>query len=198
MSITLPDLPYSKESLEPYISAKTIDFHYGKHHNTYVLNTIKLIEGTELENANLESIITKTHGDSFKLGIYNNAAQVWNHTFYWKCMKPNGGIIPDGNISDKINMDFGSFQKFADDFKNAAVTQFGSGWVWLVLENKKLKIVKTSNADTPIVHNLKPLLTIDVWEHAYYLDYQNRRPDYVTNFIDKLINWDFVNYNLEF
>jgi Fe-Mn family superoxide dismutase len=198
MTIVLPELPFPKDALEPYISLKTVEFHYGKHHNTYVMNTKKLVEGTELENASLEDIITKTSGDSFKVGIFNNAAQVWNHTFYWKCMQPNGGGIPTGKIAERINLDFGNPQRFAEEFKNAATTQFGSGWAWLVLENNKLKIIKTSNADTPLVHNLKPLLTVDVWEHAYYLDYQNRRPDYLANFIEKLINWDFVNYNLEF
>lgn len=198
MAIVLPELPFPKESLEPYISAKTIEFHYGKHHNTYVMNTNKLIENTVLEKLNLEEIILKTYGDNLKIGIFNNAAQVWNHSFYWQCIKPNGGNVPSGKIAERINLDFGNYQKFVNEFKNAAVTQFGSGWAWLVLENNKLEIIKTSNADTPIAHNQKPLLTIDVWEHAYYLDYQNRRPDYVTNFIDKLINWDFVNSNLEF
>jgi superoxide dismutase, Fe-Mn family len=198
MPVILPELPFPKDSLEPYISAKTLDFHYGKHHSIYVMNTNKLVENTDLEKLNLEEIIIKSYSDSRKIGIFNNAAQVWNHSFYWKCIQPNGGNVPTGKIAERINLDFFSYQKFADEFKNAAVTHFGSGWVWLVLENKKLKIIKTSNADTPLVHNLKPLLTIDVWEHAYYLDYQNRRPDYVTNFIDKLINWDFVNFNFEF
>ncbi len=193
MAIVLPDLPYPKEALEPYISSKTIDFHYGKHHNTYVVNTNKLIEGTEFSELGLESIISKTYGDSLKVGLFNNAAQVWNHSFYWNCMKPNGGGLPTGKIWDKINADFGTYDKFVEEFKNAGATQFGSGWAWLVIENHKLKIVKTPNADTPIVHNQKALLTVDVWEHAYYLDYQNRRPDYLTTFVEKLINWDFVN-----
>lgn len=196
MPIVLPKLPYSAESLEPFISAKTLEFHYGKHHNAYVVNTNKLTEGTELVNADLETIIKRTYDDNFKAGIFNNAAQVWNHSFYWQCMKPKGGGIPKGKIAEKINNDFGDFKKFADEFKNAGATQFGSGWAWLVLDKNKLKVIKTSNADTPIVHNLKPLLTVDVWEHAYYLDYQNRRPDYLSTFIEKLINWDFVNDNL--
>ena len=197
MAVYLPQLPYHKEALEPFISAKTLEYHYGKHHNAYVANLNKLIADTELDRENLESIIIKTSGDSFKENIFNNAAQVWNHSFYWQCMKPNGGGVPEGKIAEKINSDFGSFNSFAVEFKNAGATQFGSGWAWLVLDGDKLKIIKTSNADTPIAHNLKPLLTVDVWEHAYYLDYQNRRPDYLSTFIDKLINWKFVNDNLE-
>ena len=197
MAVYLPQLPYHKEALEPFISVKTLEYHYGKHHNAYVANLNKLIADTELDRENLESIIIKTSGDSFKENIFNNAAQVWNHSFYWQCMKPNGGGVPEGKIAEKINSDFGSFNSFAVEFKNAGATQFGSGWAWLVLDGDKLKIIKTSNADTPIAHNLKPLLTVDVWEHAYYLDYQNRRPDYLSTFIDKLINWKFVNDNLE-
>jgi Fe-Mn family superoxide dismutase len=178
------------------ISANTLDFHYGKHHKAYVDNTNKLIAGTELADESLETIIKKTAGDASKAGIFNNAAQVWNHSFYWQCMKPKGGSKPNGVITDKINATWGSLEKFVEEFKNAGVTQFGSGWVWLVLDNGTLKITKTANADTPIAHGLKPLLTADVWEHAYYLDYQNRRPDYLNAFIDNLINWDFVKANL--
>lgn len=197
MPVTLPKLPYPTDALEPLISAKTLEFHYSKHHNAYVVNTNKLIEGTELNNMDLETIIKRTHDDNFKVGIFNNAAQVWNHSFYWQCMKPKGGGAPSGKIAEKINNDFGDFKKFADEFKNAGATQFGSGWAWLVLDNNKLKVIKTSNANTPLAHNLKPLLTVDVWEHAYYLDYQNRRPDYLSTFIEKLINWEFVDDNLE-
>lgn len=193
MAITLPDLPYSKDALEPYISAKTLEFHHDKHHKAYVDNANKLIEGTELANLDPEAIVKKVVGDAAKAGVFNNVAQAWNHSFYWKCMKPNGGGNPTGSIAQKINADFGGYDKFAEELKNAAVTQFGSGWAWLVMNNGKLQVVKTSNADTPIAHGSKPLLTVDVWEHAYYLDYQNRRPDYVTTFIQKLINWDFVN-----
>lgn len=193
MAITLPDLPYSKDALEPYISAKTLEFHHDKHHKAYVDNANKLIEGTELANLEPEAIVKKVVGDAAKAGVFNNVAQAWNHSFYWKCMKPNGGGNPTGSIAQKINADFGGYDKFAEELKNAAVTQFGSGWAWLVMNNGKLQVVKTSNADTPIAHGAKPLLTVDVWEHAYYLDYQNRRPDYVTTFIQKLINWDFVN-----
>ncbi|MDH5656806.1 MAG: superoxide dismutase [Spirochaetia bacterium] len=196
MSITLPDLPYAKDALEPHISSKTLDFHHGKHHNTYVTNINKMIEGTDLAGLDLEAIIKKVAGDSSKAGIFNNAAQVWNHTFYWHCMKPNGGGQPSGALLDKINADFGSLDKFKEEFKNAAATQFGSGWAWLVEEGGKLKVTKTANADLPMVHGQKALLTCDVWEHAYYLDFQNRRPDYVGVFLENLVNWDFVASNL--
>jgi superoxide dismutase, Fe-Mn family len=196
MAIQLPDLPYAKDGLAPYISANTLDFHHGKHHRAYVDNTNKLTAGTDLANESLETIVKKTVGDAAKSGLFNNAAQVWNHSFYWQCMKPNGGGKPAGKVADKINETWGSFDKFAEELKNAGVTQFGSGWAWLVLEGGKLKITKTANADTPIAHGVKPLLTVDVWEHAYYLDYQNRRPDYLATFIEKLINWDFVKANL--
>jgi superoxide dismutase, Fe-Mn family len=193
MTITLPDLPYGKDALAPFISEKTIDFHYGKHHNTYVTNLVKLIGGTDLENETLENIIKKTAGDSARAGIFNNAAQVWNHTFYWHSMSPNGGEGPTGNIAEKIKADFGSYEKFVEEFKNAGLTQFGSGWAWLVLKDGKLQVTKTSNADTPLAHGMKPLLTADVWEHAYYLDYQNKRADYLDVFIKNLINWEFAN-----
>ena len=193
MAIILPELLYAKDALEPHISEKTLDFHYGKHHNAYVVNANKLIEGTEVAEDSLEEIIKKTAGDTSRAGIFNNAAQVWNHTFYWQCMKPNGGGPPYGPIAEKINTDFGSYEKFVEEFKNAGVTQFGSGWAWLVLKDDALKITKTANADTPIAHGTTPLLVVDVWEHAYYLDYQNRRPDYLSAFVENLINWDFVN-----
>lgn len=196
MAITLPELPYAKDALEPHISANTLDFHHGKHHNAYVVNTNKLIDGTELAEADLETIIQAAAKDPSNAGLFNNAAQVWNHSFYWNCLSPNGGGAPTGAIADKINETFGSYEKFAEEFKAAGATQFGSGWAWLVLENGDLKIVKTGNADTPIAKGLKPLLTVDVWEHAYYLDYQNRRPDYLSTFLDKLVNWDFVNAQL--
>jgi superoxide dismutase, Fe-Mn family len=196
MAIQLPDLPYAKDGLAPHISANTLEFHHGKHHRAYVDNTNKLIVGTDLANESLETIVKKTVGDAAKSGLFNNAAQVWNHSFYWQCMKPNGGGKPTGKVADKINETWGSFDKFAEELKNAGVTQFGSGWAWLVLDGGKLKVTKTANADTPIAHGLKPVLTVDVWEHAYYLDYQNRRPDYLATFIEKLINWDFVKANL--
>lgn len=193
MALTLPDLPFAKDALEPFISAKTFEFHHGKHHKAYVDNGNKLIAGTELENLEPEAIIKKVAGDASKAGIFNNVAQVWNHSFFWSCMKPKGGGKPTGAIAQKIESDLGGYAKFAEDLKNAGVTQFGSGWAWVVLKNGKLEIMKTANADTPIAHGIKPVLTVDVWEHAYYLDYQNRRPDFIQAFIDNLINWDFVN-----
>jgi superoxide dismutase, Fe-Mn family len=196
MSIILPDLPYAKDALEPHISANTLSFHHGKHHNAYVDNLNKLIGGTGLEGKSLEEIVQASANDPGKTGIFNNAAQVWNHTFYWNCLKKDGGGPPTGAIADKINGAFGSYDKFVEELKNAGITQFGSGWAWLVQDGNNVKITKTPNADTPMVHGQKALLTIDVWEHAYYLDYQNRRPDYLTTVISKLINWDFVNANL--
>jgi Fe-Mn family superoxide dismutase len=193
MNISLPDLPFPSSALEPYISEKTLQFHHGKHHKTYVENTLKLIAGTELQNATLEEIIKKTVKDDKKISIFNNAAQVWNHSFYWTCLKPGGGGKPAGKIAELIQGNFGDYDKFAEQFKNAGLTQFGSGWAWLVLHNKKLEIHKTANAGTPLTFGCKPLLTMDVWEHAYYLDYQNRRADYIAAYIEHLINWDFVN-----
>ncbi|PKN05411.1 MAG: superoxide dismutase [Fe] [Deltaproteobacteria bacterium HGW-Deltaproteobacteria-9] len=196
MAVTLPELPYAKDALAPYISANTLEFHYGKHHKTYVDNINKLIAGTDLEGKTLEEIIANSAKDPSKAGIFNNAAQVWNHSFYWKCLVPQGGGSPKGAIAARIDAAFGSYDKFAEELKNAGVTQFGSGWAWLVQDGNDLKITKTPNADTPLAHGQKALLTIDVWEHAYYLDYQNRRPDYLTAVIQNLINWDFVNSNL--
>lgn len=193
MALILPNLPYPKNALEPHISARTLEFHHDKHHNAYVDTGNKLIAGTEFEKLEPEAILKKIVGDASKAGMFNNVAQAWNHSFYWKCMKPGGGGAPTGPVAQRINADFGSPAKFAEELKNAGVTQFGSGWAWLVEDGGKLKITKTSNADTPIAHGLKPVLVVDVWEHAYYLDYQNRRPDYLTTFIEKLINWDFVN-----
>ena len=196
MTITLPELPYEKDSLEPHLSERTLTFHHGKHHNAYVTNLNKLIEGSNLTSETLENIIKKTVNDTEKAGIFNNAAQVWNHTFYWQSIKPNGGGSPSGEIAEKILADFGSYDNFIEQFKNAGLTQFGSGWAWLVLKDNKLEVIKSSNADTPIAYDIKPLLTVDVWEHAYYLDYQNGRGDYLDIFINNLINWDFANSNL--
>ena len=194
MKVKLPVLLYPQNSLDPYISENTIQFHYGKHHNAYVENTVKLISGTDLENKSLEDIIIASFDNEKMMSLFNNAAQVWNHSFYWNCMKPGGGGIPSGSIKDKIYDSFGSYEKFIDNFKNTAMSQFGSGWAWLVLRNDNtLDIMKTSNAGTPLTHNLKPLLTVDVWEHAYYLDYQNKRADYLDAFFEHLINWEYVN-----
>ena len=196
MSITLPELPYARNALAPHVSEETLNFHYGKHHNAYVVNLNKLIENSELADKSLEEIIKISANDNSKIGIFNNAAQVWNHTFYWNSMSPNGGGKPSGAVLAKIEEDFGSYEEFATQFKNAGATQFGSGWAWLVLEDGKLKITKTANAQTPLTTNAKPLLTMDVWEHAYYLDYQNARPSYMNVFLEKLVNWDFVAQNL--
>jgi len=196
MPITLPELPYAQNALEPHISAHTLSFHHGKHHQAYVTNLNNLVKDTDMAALSLEEIIKKTAGDAGKAGIFNNAAQIWNHTFYWHSMKPNGGGAPKGKIAERINKDFGSFDKFKEEFKTAGATQFGSGWAWLVEENGKLKVTKTPNADLPMVHGQKALLTMDVWEHAYYLDFQNRRPDYIATFLDKLVNWDFAEANL--
>ncbi len=198
MPFTLPDLPYGKDALEPHISANTLDFHHGKHHNTYVVNLNKLVEGTELADASLEEIIIKTAGDASKAGIFNNAAQVWNHTFYWHSMKASGGGKPSGELAAKIDADFGSYDKFVEEFKTAGATQFGSGWAWLVLgKDGKLAVKKTPNAENPMSEGDTPLLTMDVWEHAYYLDFQNRRPDYIGTFLESLVNWDFAAENFE-
>ncbi len=196
MAHTLPALPYGLDALEPHISRQTLEFHHGKHHAAYVTNLNNLVAGTELEGQSLEATITAVVGDASKAGVFNNAAQVWNHSFYWQCIKPGGGGSPTGALADKIATDFGGFDKFVEAFKTAGATQFGSGWAWLVLDGGTLKVTKTANADLPLAHGQTALLTMDVWEHAYYLDYQNRRPDYMTTFLDKLVNWDFVAANL--
>lgn len=190
--IELPPLPYAQDALAPVISAETLSFHYGKHHKAYVDNLNKMIEGTEFADMPLEEIIRKSQG-----GMFNNAAQVWNHTFYWHCLKPNGGGTPAGKLGKAIDAAFGSFAKFREEFSTAAATQFGSGWAWLVRDAQgKLKVAKTANADTPLAHGQTPLLTIDVWEHAYYIDYRNDRPKYIDTFLNHLVNWEFVEKNL--
>ena len=191
---SLPPLPYVETALEPYMSANTFSYHYNKHHNSDVINLNKLIEGTDLATKSLEEIIFLSHNDPTKVGIFNNAAQVWNHSFFWHSMKENGGDMPYGEIEAKIETDFGGYENFAAQFKNAALTQFGSGWAWLVLnEQGKLEIMKTANADLPMLYNKTALLTLDVWEHAYYLDFQNLRPNYTDTFLKNLVNWDFAN-----
>jgi Fe-Mn family superoxide dismutase len=197
MTFELPPLPYAANALEPHISANTFSFHHGKHHNAYVTNLNNLLKDNPLAGKSLEEIIKASAGDATKMGIFNNSAQVWNHTFFWNSMKPGGGGKPSGDLLARIEKDFGSFDKFKEDFKAAAVGQFGSGWAWLVEEGGKLKVTKTANADTPMVHGQKALLTVDVWEHAYYLDWQNRRPDFVQAFLDHLANWDFAAKNLK-
>ena len=193
--LVLPPLPYAENALEPIITAKTMSFHYGKHHKAYVDNLNKLIAGTEYAALSLEKIITSTAGKPEKAAIFNNAAQNWNHTFYWKSMSPKGGGEPPAALKSKIEAAFGSVDACKKELASTAVSQFGSGWAWLVLDGDKLKVVKTANADNPLTTGMKPLLTIDVWEHAYYLDYQNRRADYVNAVLDKLINWEFALQN---
>lgn len=191
MPFELPELPYAKDALAPVISAETIDFHYGKHHAAYVNNLNKLTEGTAHADASLEDVIKAADG-----GLFNNAAQVWNHTFYWHCMKPGGGGEPSGQLAEALARDFGSVDDFRREFKNAAAAQFGSGWAWLVEDGGKLAITTTGNADLPMKHGQKALMTCDVWEHAYYIDFRNARPNYLEAFLDKLVNWDFVASNL--
>ncbi|WP_163866069.1 superoxide dismutase [Myxococcus eversor] len=191
MAFTLPELPYRKDALAPHISEETLEYHYGKHHQAYVTNLNKLLAGKPEESKSLEEIILSSDG-----GVFNNAAQVWNHTFYWHCMKPSGGGQPTGDLAAAITRDFGSFDKFKEEFSQAAATQFGSGWAWLVLDKDKLAITKTGNADLPMKHGQKALLTIDVWEHAYYIDFRNQRPKYIETFLTSLVNWDFVAKNL--
>ena len=192
-AFTLPALPYPQEALEPYISAKTMSFHYGKHHQTYVDNLNKLVAGTaRAAGVPLETIIVDCAGKADKAAVFNNAAQVWNHAFFWKSMKPGGGGQPTGRLMELIGKSFGSLDQFKAAFLAAGVGQFGSGWVWLVQDGNGLKIVATPNADSPLAHGQTALLTCDVWEHAYYLDYQNRRKDFVQAFLDHLANWDFA------
>ena len=191
MAIELPPLPFAPDALESKgLSKETIEYHYGKHHQAYVTNLNGMIEGTDKADMPLEQIIMDADG-----GMFNNAAQVWNHTFYWNCLSPSGGGTPSGELGDAINSAFGSFDTFADEFATAAKTQFGSGWAWLV-DDGGLKVEKSANADLPLKHGAKALLTIDVWEHAYYIDYRNARPDYISNFMANLVNWDFVAQNL--
>jgi superoxide dismutase, Fe-Mn family len=192
MPFTLPPLPYPKNALAPHISEETFDYHHGKHHNAYVVNLNKLIDGKPEANKSLEEIIMSSEG-----GLFNNSAQVWNHTFFWSCMSPDGGGKPQGELLAAIERDFGSYDKFREEFVNAALTQFGSGWAWLVEQNGKLAVTKTANADLPMRHNQKALFTVDVWEHAYYIDYRNLRQKFVETVVDKLANWEFAASNLK-
>ncbi len=191
MPFSLPELPYAKDALAPHLTAETLDFHHGKHHNAYVVNLNKLLEGKPEAEKSLEEVILASDG-----GVFNNAAQIWNHTFYWSSMKPGGGGEPTGDLKAAIDRDFGSFAKFKEEFSAAAATQFGSGWAWLVVKDGKLSVTKTANADLPMKHGQTALLTCDVWEHAYYIDYRNARPKYVETFLNHLANWDFAAANL--
>ncbi|HYX15872.1 MAG TPA: superoxide dismutase [Nostoc sp.] len=197
MAFVQDPLPFDINALEPHgMKAETFEYHYGKHHKAYVDNLNKLTEGTELANKPLEEVIKTSFNDSSKAGIFNNAAQVWNHTFFWNSLKPSGGGAPTGDLAAKIDKDFGSFDKFKEEFSNAAATQFGSGWSWLIDDGGTLKVIKTPNAENPLAHGKKALLTLDVWEHAYYIDFRNARPAFIKNFLDNLVNWDFAAENL--
>ena len=194
MKLELPELPFAKEALAPHMSADTLDFHHGKHHNAYVVKGNELLEGAGLEAGSLEQLVmqaAKAGG-----GLFNNVGQHYNHSFFWNSISPNGGGQPTDSVADAINASFGSYENFKAEFVGAGVGQFGSGWVWLAAEGETLKIVKTANADTPLTEGLKPILVCDVWEHAYYLDFQNRRPDFLSSFLDNLVNWEFANQNL--
>lgn len=196
MAFELPPLPYPKDGLEPHMSSRTLEFHHDKHHAAYVNTLNKLVQNTPFANQPLEEVIRATAKDESKTPIFNNAAQAWNHTFFWNCMRPRGGGKPSGDLLQRIERDLGGFDKFKEQFKEAAVSQFGSGWAWLVLDGGKLKVTKTPNAVDPLAQGQTALLTCDVWEHAYYLDYQNRRPDFVQTFLDHLANWEFAAKNL--
>jgi len=191
MAFELPPLPYAIDALAPHISQETLEYHYGKHHQTYVNNLNGLVEGTADADASLEDIILRSEG-----GLFNNSAQIWNHTFYWESMRPGGGGPPTGEVADKVSGAFGSYDAFREAFVKAATTQFGSGWAWLVDNGGTLEILQTANADLPMKHSAKALLTIDVWEHAYYIDFRNARPNYINTYMDHLLNWDFVAANL--
>jgi Fe-Mn family superoxide dismutase len=191
MAFELPTLPYAQDALAPHISAETLEYHYGKHHKTYVDNLNKLVDGTDNASKSLEEIIM-----SSEAGLFNNSAQVWNHTFFWNCLTPNGGGAPTGELADRINSSFGSYEDFKAQITEAGITQFGSGWAWLVEDGSGLAIMKTPNADLPMKHSAKALFTIDVWEHAYYIDYRNARAKFIEVVLDNLVNWDFVAANL--
>ena len=192
----LPPLPYAENALEPYISSRTLSFHYGKHHAGYVKKLNDLVRGTDMADMQLEALVERVADDPEQQDVFNNAAQTWNHTFYWRSMKPNGGSQPSGKLADRIQASFGGLDGFKQQFTKAATGQFGSGYAWLVADGDKLEVLNTPNAVTPLAMGKKPLLTTDVWEHAYYLDYQNRRADYVKAFLDKLANWEFAAQNL--
>ena len=197
MSFELPPLDYAYDALAPHISARTMEFHHDKHHKGYVAKLNQLVEGTQLARMTLEDVMRKTADDSSQRAVFNNAAQAWNHAFFWKCMGPKAGGTPSGVLAERINASFGGFQKFRTAFLDAATGQFGSGWAWLVQSGDKLEVVATSNADNPLVRGKIPLLTCDVWEHAYYLDYQNKRADFVQAFVDHLANWKFAALQLQ-
>ena len=197
MTFKLPVLDYSKSALAPMMSEETLDLHHGKHHQTYITNLNKFIEGSDMSQMTLEKIIIRSSKDKSTSGLFNNASQHWNHMLFWKCMKPKGGGPMPKKLKDRIVSDFGSVEEFKKQFIQAGITQFGSGWCWLSIDNGKLVVSKTPNAENTLVHNMKPILACDLWEHSYYVDYKNRRPEYLENFYEKLINWEFVESNLD-
>ena len=197
MSFELPSLPYANDALAPYMSSETLDFHHGKHHQTYVTNLNNLLKDHELQSSSLEDIVVKTSKDTSMAGIFNNAGQHWNHILFWQCMKPNGGGSIPSELEGRLNSDFGSVEQFKEAFIQAGTTQFGSGWAWLAIDNGKLVVTKSPNASNPLVDGMKPILGCDVWEHSYYIDYRNRRPDYLKAFLDSLVNWEFVASQLD-
>ena len=197
MSFELPSLSYANDALAPYMSAETLDFHHGKHHQTYVTNLNNLLKDNELQGASLEDIVVKSSKDTSMAGIFNNAGQHWNHILFWQCMKPNGGGSIPSELEARLNSDFGSVDQFKEAFIQAGTTQFGSGWAWLAIDNGKLVVTKSANASNPLVNGMKPILGCDVWEHSYYIDYRNKRPDYLKAFLDSLVNWEFVASQLD-
>ena len=197
MSFELPKLDYAKNALAPIMSEETLDLHHGKHHQTYITNLNNFIKDTDMAGMSLEEIVHNSSKDKSKAGIFNNASQHWNHELFWKCMRPNGGGSMPKKLEDRIKSDLGSVEEFKKQFIQAGITQFGSGWCWLSVDNGKLVVSKTPNAENPLIHNMKPILGCDVWEHSYYVDYRNRRPEYLDNFFEKLINWEFVESQLD-
>ena len=197
MSFELPSLPYANDALAPYMSSETLDFHHGKHHQTYVTNLNNLLKDHELQSSSLEDIVVKTSKDASMAGIFNNAGQHWNHILFWQCMKPNGGGSIPSELEGRLNSDFGSVEQFKEAFIQAGTKQFGSGWAWLAIDNGKLVVTKSPNASNPLVDGMKPILGCDVWEHSYYIDYRNKRPDYLKAFLDSLVNWEFVASQLD-
>ena len=197
MTFELPSLPYASDALAPYMSSETLDFHHGKHHQTYVTNLNNLVKDSDIQDASLEDIVIKSSKDASMAGIFNNAGQHWNHILFWQCMKPNGGGAMPSELENRISSDFGSVDQFKEAFVQAGTTQFGSGWAWLAIDNGKLVVTKSANASNPLVEGMKPILGCDVWEHSYYIDYRNKRPDYLKAFLDNLVNWEFVSSQLD-
>jgi Fe-Mn family superoxide dismutase len=197
MTFELPSLPYASDALAPYMSSETLDFHHGKHHQTYVTNLNNLVKDSDMQDASLEDVVIKSSKDVSMAGIFNNAGQHWNHILFWQCMKPNGGGAMPSELENRISSDFGSVDQFKEAFVQAGTTQFGSGWAWLAIDNGKLVVTKSANASNPLVEGMKPILGCDVWEHSYYIDYRNKRPDYLKAFLDNLVNWEFVSSQLD-